>query len=275
MGPRQRRALGSSTIGTVSGSFVHEDADELAVVIEGSATMRCDDSYFELNPHIALWIPAGTDHHVTLHDGSLVSPIGLTRPRDVHAGWSSLAELRVTARLRALAIQDLQHHISDLYLGNGQVRDGYFGPNPAKTRIVELLPALERDGLILRMPQHSAAARIARTLREHPADQRSLEELSKEVFVSAKTVQRAFSSETGLSFSAWRMRARMRVALSLLCRHEQVEVVARRVGYQSVAGFVLAYRREIGFDPQETASRANLAPTGSDPAAQRESPRSS
>ncbi|MFT4286490.1 AraC family transcriptional regulator [Nocardioides sp.] len=252
MGLRQlSRTLRRSLSVSAQGTYRHDDADELAVVIEGSATIRCGDDSFELNRHIALWIPSGTPHQVTLHGSSLICPVGFFCVGEFEPAWATLAELRVTPRLRALVMQEVQGQISDLFARH---RAEPFSESSPKWQILEMLPGLERDGLILRMPEHPEALRVAHALRENAADQRSLEEWAAAVFVSAKTVQRAFSAETGLTFSQWRTRCRMRIALTLLCQHQPVELVAHRVGYQSVSGFIMAFRREIGLDPGDLAS---------------------
>jgi AraC-like DNA-binding protein len=58
-----------------------------------------------------------------------------------------------------------------------------------------------------------------------------------------------FRSETGLSFGAWRQRARLIRALQLLADDVSVTQTAIAVGYESTSAFVAAFRRTIGTTP--------------------------
>jgi AraC-like DNA-binding protein len=58
-----------------------------------------------------------------------------------------------------------------------------------------------------------------------------------------------FRAETGLSFGAWRQRARLLSALQLLAENESVTQTAIAVGYASTSAFVAAFRRALGNTP--------------------------
>jgi AraC-like DNA-binding protein len=57
-----------------------------------------------------------------------------------------------------------------------------------------------------------------------------------------------------MSFSQWRVQARLRLAMSLLVDSVPVAVVGRRVGYQTTSAFVSAFRRLTGVTPGLYAS---------------------
>ena len=99
------------------------------------------------------------------------------------------------------------------------------------------------------MPSSPEARRVAETLLADPADQRTLNTWSRELYVGPKSLQRSFSSETGRRFTDWRTEVRLRAALPLLAAGHQVTYVSRAVGYASVGGFITAFRRHFGRPP--------------------------
>ena len=62
-------------------------------------------------------------------------------------------------------------------------------------------------------------------------------------------VARRFAAETGLTFGAWRRRARLLAAIERLAGGEAVTVVALEAGYDSVSAFIHAFRRDLGVTP--------------------------
>lgn len=66
---------------------------------------------------------------------------------------------------------------------------------------------------------------------------------------SVRTVQRRFTSETGMTLSAWVRHARISTAAELIAHGRSIEWVAHRVGYQSVAGFTRGFTELTGLTP--------------------------
>ncbi|WP_416241696.1 helix-turn-helix domain-containing protein [Brachybacterium paraconglomeratum] len=62
-------------------------------------------------------------------------------------------------------------------------------------------------------------------------------------------MQRSFSSQTGLSFSAWRTRLRVRAAVPLLREGVSVARAAEAVGFSSPSAFSSACRTVTGRTP--------------------------
>lgn len=66
---------------------------------------------------------------------------------------------------------------------------------------------------------------------------------------SRRTAQRRFIAETGLTISAWLRCSRVHRAAQYLTEARDLEWIAHRVGYQSVAGFIRAFADEVGMTP--------------------------
>jgi AraC-like DNA-binding protein len=119
------------------------------------------------------------------------------------------------------------------------------------------------EPIALVWPRDSRAARVAARVQADPAGAGSLQELCRGQAASARTVQRIFPLETGLTFEAWRARLRFLHASRLLAEGHKVSEVAALCGYRSASGFVVAFRRMGGCTP------GRLCATGrADPSAQ-------
>ncbi|MFZ2749831.1 MAG: helix-turn-helix transcriptional regulator, partial [Propioniciclava sp.] len=80
----------------------------------------------------------------------------------------------------------------------------------------------------------------------------TLGELAAAERVSARTVQRAFLKETGLSFSQWRARCRLSAGAERLREGASVTQAARACGY-TPSTFIARYRAEFGITPGREA----------------------
>ena len=101
----------------------------------------------------------------------------------------------------------------------------------------------------LPMPVHAGARRAAEFVRAEPARAGDMKQVAKHASASVRTIERLFSTETGLSFGSWRQRARLLHAMSLLADGTSVTQVALTVGYPSTSAFVSTFRRAAGVTP--------------------------
>ncbi|MCL6276323.1 AraC family transcriptional regulator [Streptomyces albidoflavus] len=96
------------------------------------------------------------------------------------------------------------------------------------------------------------ALRVARALAHDPSDTRELAAWAARLHISAKTLQRDFQREFGMSYTRWRTLLRLSAARALLGT-EPVTRIARRVGYASPSAFVAAFAKEYGRTPARYA----------------------
>jgi len=95
---------------------------------------------------------------------------------------------------------------------------------------------------------------VARALSHDPGDETRLDEWAEQLHISAKTLQRDFSREFGMSYTRWRTNTRLRAARVLL-ETEPVAKVAHRVGYASPSAFITAFGAEYGYTPGRHLTR--------------------
>lgn len=211
------------------------DRDELTCVVSGSVRITTGATAWDLGPTRSLWIPAGTEHVVEPRAGSLTMPLffppGLIR-------WDTPVAVHATARLRT---------IQQVLLQPGLTRPSEIAL--ATRQLVDLLPRLAERTLQAPLPRDPRALAVAQALLADPADDSTLEDWARSTFSSAKTLQRLFVAETGVTFPQWRTHARLARAVELLRDGHAVGAVAHRVGYSTSGGFIQAFHRTTGTTP--------------------------
>ena len=73
--------------------------------------------------------------------------------------------------------------------------------------------------------------------------------LAKRFGIGVRTLERAFTSETGLSFGRWRRQARFLHALRGLGGGAPVKQAALEAGYRSASAFIAAFRAALNATP--------------------------
>lgn len=218
------------------------DTHELLWGTRGSLVVESSDGVRAVPWTVGLWIPSGEPHRVMAGSGTefactfLAKQLGEPPRGDVGAVAVSLATKALFGELtsRELSAQAREH---------------------AERAALHLLEPADVVRLDLPMPTDDRTARVAREVLADPADTRTLRDWGVLVGASERNLSRLFRQETGMSFSDWRTRARLRVAVELLAADMPVGMVARRVGYATASAFVQAFRRELGVTPGSFVQR--------------------
>jgi AraC-like DNA-binding protein/quercetin dioxygenase-like cupin family protein len=214
---------------------------QLVYAARGVMTVEVADAAWIVPAHRAVWVPAEVPHSVVM-TGNVsmrtlyVSPVltdGLPR---------ACQTIEVSPLLRELILETVRMEMLHC-------------DRPGDARLIAVmldqLAAVKAAPLRLPMPSHPRLRSIAERLRTVPLEDTSLELVSKLANLSARTVERVFSTETGLTFVRWRQRMRMLHALKLLADNEPVTRIALAVGYQSPSAFIAAFKRELGVTPTQ------------------------
>lgn len=208
---------------------------QLAWAASGVLTVQIGDRSWILPPTLALWIPANVWHSTSATKATLMRSVYIAV--DDAVDWTEPTVVSVSPLLRDVIE----------YLGEPDV------PVAARRRaeafIVDLLQPVTVTTMSVPMPTDDRALAVATALVDEPADQRTLEELGRDVGASVRTLSRLFVAETGMSFAEWRTHARLRAALALLAGGGSISSVARAVGYSTPSAFVAAFHRVTGQTP--------------------------
>lgn len=225
---------------------------QLIHVERGLITTRTKAGDWSLPPGCAGWMPPDEQHTV-----SIAGPLlgwGLLIAPDVAAGLPpGPCVLEIGELVRQLALR---------------VIDWPFQPVPDAARLrlsqvlLDELAQAPPRALHLPMPRDRRLLRIAAQLLADPADHRDLAHWAAWAGLSTRSLTRHFRQETGLSFTQWRLQARLAESFRLLHEGQRIGEIAHRLGFSSPSAFVTAFRRCHGLPPARWLQRS--PPAGTD-----------
>jgi AraC-like DNA-binding protein len=77
----------------------------------------------------------------------------------------------------------------------------------------------------------------------------TLQQLSRQVGVSERTLSRLFRDQLNMTYPQWRTQLRLQHAIMLLAEHLDVTAVAHRCGWATPSAFIDTYRHALGHTP--------------------------
>ncbi|AHW64270.1 Transcriptional regulator, AraC-family [Corynebacterium glyciniphilum AJ 3170] len=208
--------------------LVWADRGQIAVIVA--------ERRWILAPSQALWIPAEEVHDIRTSDGTELFCAYLWE-EECETGWEGLTVLSMSPLAR-----ELLRHLAREDLEDAAARH-------ARATLLSVLTPADAAGVDLPMPNDPRARAVASAVLEAPGATHALDDWARQLHASERTIQRAFLSDTGLTFSAWRTQVRLCRSLALLADRVPVSSVAARMGYSSTNGFTSAFRRHFGTTP--------------------------
>lgn len=213
--------------------------DQLLFASRGVMTLETAAGLWVVPPLRAVWIPAHTEHGVTMSGAVSMRTLYLA-PALCRSLPRQCLVVNISSLLRELILHvctfprlhkrtPSHRHIIDL--------------------VVDQLKAVKAIPVQLPHPADARAKKLVDGLRAHPGDQRPLEALAAECGAGKRTMQRLFAAESGMSFSRWRQRARLIHALETLAAGESVTNAALEAGYSSTSAFISMFRKQLGTTP--------------------------
>jgi AraC-like DNA-binding protein len=198
-----------------------------------------DGGQWIVPPTRAIWMPAGVSHAIRC--------IGVVRMRSVYVRPDAAPQL--PPRPQAVGVSAL---LRELVRAAMEV-EGAYAPASRDGRLMRLLldelQALPVLPLHLPLPADARVSRICARLAAHPDDASTLADWAATLHVDAKTIQRLFARETGMTFGQWRQQARLLHALERLALGDKVVDVALALGYDSPSAFATMFKRQFGETP--------------------------
>ncbi len=205
--------------------------DQFLYAATGWAILAVDGEDHRIDRGSALVIPAGAWHSARFGPGFTPVSAALTAP-----GGRRALPIPVSGEVRL------------------RILDGRWDDAALQRTVDELaaraarLPAGDPGGVVV--PAGPVSGPVAARLQADPADARTLEDFAAELHTSVVTIRRAFLEETGLTYSQWRTRVRLRAAVDLLGQGRPVGRVAAQVGL-SPNGLLAAIRKHYGCAPSD------------------------
>jgi AraC-like DNA-binding protein/quercetin dioxygenase-like cupin family protein len=212
---------------------------QLVYAVQGVMVVQGPAGQWVVPPTRAIWMPAGTIHSIrcigAVHMRSLFVKPGVARA--------------LPAGLQVVSISPLLRELI-------QAAAALERPYPADSRaarimglILDELRALPVLPLHLPQPADARLRKICMHLDKHPDDDATLEDWAVRLEIAAKTIQRLFSKQTGMTFGQWRQQIRLLRALERLATGEKVVDVALGLGYESPSAFATMFKRQFGLTP--------------------------
>jgi AraC-like DNA-binding protein len=218
------------------------DLHQLEYSFQGVSEVETPAARFLLPPHLAIWIPAGTEHCTTL-----------TRTRTMSVFFDPAFGIAAGDRPRVVPVTPVLREMI-MYAGRWPI-----DRRPAKderaavffTALGNVIEESLDSELALSLPRSGdpiVSAAMDYTA-QHLADA-DLAELCKHVGTSQRSLRRVFQAETGMTWQAYLAQARVLRAMALLSEAGPTVIsVALQTGFDSVSGFVRAFRRVAGTTP--------------------------
>jgi AraC-like DNA-binding protein len=220
--------------------FHRHDWHQLVHASGGVMTLRTATDAWVVPPHRAVWVPADVDHAIEM-SGRVAMRTLYVRPR-AHPGFPR--------QCRALAAPPLLRELVVYAVQVGTLDARRDHQRHVLALLFDLLAALPGEAAHhLPRPRDARAAAIAQVLESDPADARPLPQLARAAGASARTAERLFHAETGMTFRTWRQQLRLVHGMRLLAGGHSVTSVALDTGYLSPSAFVSAFRLTFGQTP--------------------------
>lgn len=222
---------------TAVGLHTHEES-QLLFATSGSMQVNTDSGRWLVPPQLAVWAPAGAPHGVdTLSKVELWS---IYYTQDACRRWMPEKPLGRAFALRMTPLlRELVHSLFEI--------DALHEKTELIVRLIlHELKEIPDAPTFLPLPVSVLGKRVAElALADAPA-QFDIAMLARLAATSSRTISRLFPAETGLTFKAWRQRARIVTAIDRLSAGASISRTAAYTGFASTAAFAYAFRQVTG-----------------------------
>lgn len=223
---------------------------QLVCVTEGVMRIETPAGSWVVPAERAAWIPGGFDHALQMTGRVGLRTVYL-RPGPAAALPSACAVIRVSPLLRELVVETLRRGL-------------LLASVPEDARLAAVLADQMRRSdevpLQLRMPSDPRARAVAQRARADLSRLVPTRELVRDCGASARTIERLFVQQTGLTLGRWLQRARVLHAVERLAAGDSVTQAGLAVGYDGTSAFIALFRRVLGTTPGSWGRRPSAEP---------------
>lgn len=214
---------------------------QLIYAYSGAILVMTELGSWVVPPQRAVWVPPGMMHSMQAC-GNVEMRTVYVRQDHIPPELKECCVVSVPPLLRELIAAMV--HIPLDYDEAG--RDGLL----VQLLLHEIKP-LKVVPLHLPMPTDVRLGKICQRILAEPSDETTVDEWSKSIGASARTIVRLFPEQTGLTFSQWKQQARLLAAIQMLATNQNVTDIALQLGYESPSAFSAMFKRAIGLTPTE------------------------
>ncbi|MET0967693.1 MAG: helix-turn-helix transcriptional regulator [Tardiphaga sp.] len=242
--------IASKKVGLIELDMHCHAKSQILLVQHGALRCQVESGLWIVPPRSAVWIPSGAQHAIRA-TGSLEGYSAFVAP-DIDARLpKACCTVSVTPLLRELLIR-----AANLPL--------FYDEGGANSRLLAVLldeiATAEVENLHLPMPADPRLRALAELMMAAPAERGSLAGWAKRAGLSARTLVRLISRETGMSFGRWRPQLGVMLAVQWLAGGASIQQVAADLGYNSVPSFVTMFRKTLGTSPGRYMAERHAGP---------------
>jgi AraC-like DNA-binding protein len=215
------------------------DWHQLIYASAGVMTVTSEAGCWVVPPNRAVWVPARVRHAIRF--------AGQSRFRTLYVmpGWSeqlpaACLVVAVSPLLSALVVRAAELRALDR-------RDAIEGALAAL--IVDEFRQAAVPPFSLPQPESEAPRRAAALIAAGAREAASVATLARAVGLGARTLERRFRDETGMTLGRWRRHHALLGALEQMAADAPVKAVAAAAGYAAPSAFVAAFRAAFGTTP--------------------------
>jgi AraC-like DNA-binding protein len=212
---------------------------QMLLVQRGALSCEVEGGLWIVPPRSAVWIPGGALHAIKV-TGRLEGYNAFI-DQDLRQDLPQVCcAVSVTPLLRELLIRSAGLPL--LY------EEGGVNARLLSVLLDEVAAAPVED-LHLPMPADSRLRKMVGLMMAAPEDRATMDVWAKRAGLSARTLERLISRQTGMSFGRWRQQLGVVLAVKWLAGGASIQQVAADLGYESVPSFVTMFRKALGTSP--------------------------
>ena len=245
------RALSTTYSG---GSCLHPHkhaSHQLLFAASGAMTVTGDRTTWMIPPGRAVLIPAGVLHAIRMWGDvamrSLYFPPASGGPDgpQPRAVFDACRVISVSPLLRELILRVAELAALD---SRDESDARLMGVLMDELAIAHIEP------LLLPLPSDARALAAANDVMANPGADATTDDVARRSGLSARTLERLFRAETGMTFGLWRQKARLLESVRVLAEGKSVTDAALEAGYSSVSAYIAAFKQTFGCTPGAMAN---------------------
>ena len=223
-------------------STLHAHAEsQLIFAASGTTQVYTEAGRWLVPPQLAVWAPAGVKHKVVMLSDTDLWFI-YWRPQACRS-WAPARSLNRTFALRVTPL------LRELIFAAFAAEDVSDKAELVVRLILHELIETPDAPTFLPLPASVVGRRVANVVIADTRMLLGIEDVASRAATSKRSISRLFPLETGLTFKAWRQRARIVLAIERLSAGCPIAKIASDTGFASTAAFSFAFRQVTMMTP--------------------------
>lgn len=228
---------------------------QVAFSSTGVLRLTAADHTYIVPPSRAVWIPAGTEHVVSVIEDADMRTLYLHQAAQ-SAGPPGLANTRVGGpggadwqRCRVLEVSPLLRELVQELALAAERSAGDAREHCIAALLQDELRRARPMRLGVGLPADKRLRALCEAVLDDPTRHATLDGWAGEAGASVRTVARLFRQQLGTTFADWRQQVLLAKALSMAARKRPMSHIASELGYASASAFSAMVRRAVGMTP--------------------------